>query len=119
MQRHLRLRRREDFAHLRKHGTTWRHPFLIMSVTTNALPHNRYGFITSKQLGNAVARNRTRRLLREAVRQVQPAVQTGYDIVFIARKRIVDQPFQAVYQAVIDSLNNAGLLAAPPEEPPA
>jgi len=118
MQRHLRLRRREDFARLREHGRTWRHPFLVLSATPNDRPHNRYGFITSKHLGNAVVRNRVRRLLREAVRQAHPHVQPGHDIVLIARKPIVGQTYHTVYKAVINTLNSAGLMHASPEEPP-
>jgi ribonuclease P protein component len=109
MQRHLRLRRREDFVRLRAHGQVQRHPLLIMSVAPNSLPHNRYGFITSKQLGNAVKRNRVRRLLREAVRHAHPVLKPGHDIVIIPRRRIMGQPYTAVQQAVTRCLQQAGL----------
>ncbi len=109
MQRHLRLRRKHDFAHLRKTGRLWRHPFLLLSVAPNALTTNRYAFVASRQLGNAVVRNRTRRLLREAVRQVHPALKTGYDMAFIARAPLVGQPFLSVVHAVTVSLRQAGL----------
>ncbi len=116
MQRHLRLRRRADFIRLRRHGRVWRHAFLILSVAPNGLPYNRYGFITSKHLGKAVVRNRTRRLLREAVRGVHAHLQPGHDIVFIARPAIVGQPFQAVREAVTASLKRAKLWLPPPED---
>lgn len=116
MQRHLRLRRKEDFAHLRQTGQTWRHPLLILSVTPNGLPHNRYGFVTSKQLGNAVMRNRVRRLLREAMRHAHPHLVQGYDVAVIARGSIVEQPYQTVREAVITSLQRARLWR-PPGEP--
>jgi ribonuclease P protein component len=119
MQRHLRLRRREDFAQLRENGRVWRHRLLWLSIGTNTLPHNRYGFVTSKQLGKAVVRNRTRRLLREAVRHAHPFLVPGYDMVFIARPRLAGQPFQAVCEAVEGVLHQADLWAAPPGEPPA
>lgn len=116
MQRHLRLRRKQDFARLRQQGRVWRHPFMIVSVTPNALPHNRYGFVTSKSLGKAVVRNRIRRLLREAVREVHGHLRQGYDIAFIARPPIVGQPFQAVRQAVYTVLHDAGLWGSSTEE---
>ncbi len=116
MQRHLRLHRREDFANLRRHGESQRHPFLILSVTPNRIPHNRYGFVTSKQLGKAITRNRIRRLLREAARQSHPHVRQGYDIAFIARKSIVGQPYQAVHEAVVDCLKAADLWIESPGE---
>lgn len=115
MQRHLRLRRRQDFARLRQQGRVWRHPFVIVSVTPNDLPHNRYGFVTGKSLGKAVVRNRVRRLLREVVREAHAQLRQGYDIAFIARPAIVGQPFQAVRQAVYAVLQSAGLWNVPAE----
>ncbi|MBN2306060.1 MAG: ribonuclease P protein component [Anaerolineae bacterium] len=111
MQRHLRLRLRADFARLRQIGHTWRHRFFILSVTPNNLPHNRYGFVASKQVGNAVKRNRIRRLLRESVRCAHPDLVPGYDMVLIARKDIVGQSYADVNAGVRDVLQRAGLWA--------
>ncbi len=116
MQRHLRLRRRADFARLRREGRTWRHPLAILSATPNGRAHNRYGFITSKKLGKAVVRNRARRLMREAVRQAHPRLHQGYDVVFIARKPIAGQPYRAVQEAILYLLQQARLLEEPAQE---
>ena len=113
MQRPLRLRRQEDFAHLRKAGRTYRHPFLTLSVAPNPLSHNRYGFVTSKRLGNAVVRNTVRRVLREVIRQADPGLARGFDVVVIARSPIVGQPYLAVEQATITCLRQAGLWKPP------
>lgn len=46
----------------------------------------RVGFTTSKKLGNAVARNRARRRLREIARAVMPALaRPGWDYVLVGR----------------------------------
>lgn len=105
----LRLRRTEDFQRLRREGRSYPNKLLLMSILPNTLPHNRYGFIVSKQLGKAVRRNRVRRRLREAVRLLHPQLSTGYDIVFIARPSVEGQPFEVVQRTVNDLVRQAGL----------
>jgi ribonuclease P protein component len=116
MQRHLRLRRKEDFDHLRRTGRVWRHPLLILSVAPNGLTHNRYGYVTSKQLGTAVARNLVRRWLREAVRHAHPHLKPGHDMAFIARRSVTGEAYAAVHEAVMTSLQQAGLWLSPGED---
>ena len=45
------------------------------------------GITTSKKIGNAVERNRSRRVIRAAFRDNLPSVKGGYDIVFVARSK--------------------------------
>ena len=115
MHKRLRLHRNADFQRLRQDGTVKRHPELIISYAPNTLPHNRYGFITAKRLGNAVKRNRVRRLLREAVRLQHPHLKPGYDVIFISRPAIVGQPFQHVQRIVYDLCRRANLLMKEPD----
>ncbi len=110
MQRRFRLHHSGDFARLRREGRVYRHPLMILNLAPNTLPHNRYGFITSKRLGNAVTRNRTRRLMREAVRQLHPQFQPGFDIVIVARPIMVGQPFITVLRTMDDMFSRAGLI---------
>jgi ribonuclease P protein component len=100
MQQRFRLRRKEDFARLRREGRSYPHRFMTLSVVPNGLPNNRYGFIISKHLGNAVKRNRVRRLLREGVRHLHPRLLPGYDVVIIARRDCVGQPFLTIQRTL-------------------
>ncbi|BDU51499.1 ribonuclease P protein component [Haliovirga abyssi] len=52
----------------------------------NDYNENRLGFVTSKKVGNAVKRNRIRRLFRETYRLNENIFPKGYDIVFIAKR---------------------------------
>lgn len=106
----FRLKQREDFARLRKIGQSVRHPLVIVSMLPNDLEHNRYGFITGKRLGNAVTRNRLRRLMREAIRARHDAIRPGHDIALIARPNAVGAAQEAMSAAIEQTLKRAHLL---------
>jgi ribonuclease P protein component len=109
MRRELRLRRRKDFDNVFRKGRAWNNELLVLRSLPNDLPHNRYGFITSKKLGKAVVRNRTKRRLREAVRVLPLA--TSWDVVVSAKTKAADADFQQLRSAVIELVTKAGLLA--------
>jgi ribonuclease P protein component len=112
MERRLRLRRSQDFLRLRQQGHSSGHRMLAFNYMANGLPNNRYGFITSKRLGNAVTRNRVRRILREVVRSLHPHLNTGYDIVIVARPAIVGQPLTVIQRIITEKAHQAGLLSS-------
>ena len=49
----------------------------------NKLPHNRIAFTFSRKFGNAVERNRARRLCREAYRRLRQEIAAGCDLVLL------------------------------------
>ncbi len=82
----------------------------MLNVVINGLDHNRYGFITSKRLGNAVTRNRVRRQLRAAMRSLHSQLQPGYDIVIVARPAIVEQPYSTIQRIIQELAHQSGLM---------
>jgi ribonuclease P protein component len=58
---------------------------LIVYACENGLPHPRLGCSVSKKIGNAVVRNRYKRLFREAFRLKQHELPAGTDLILIPR----------------------------------
>ena len=56
---------------------------------------NRCGFVVSKKTGNAVCRNRLKRLFREYYRLNEENLKEGYDLIFVA-KRTAGEKFKTL-----------------------
>ena len=52
-------------------------------VLANELPHNRLAVTFARKFGNAVERNRARRVSREAYRLTRNGLKTGFDLVLL------------------------------------
>ncbi|MBE0480474.1 MAG: ribonuclease P protein component [Dehalococcoidia bacterium] len=103
-----RLRKSSQFAEVYRKGRTWAGEFLVLKALPNKLEQNRYGYVTGKRVGNAVTRNRVKRLLREAVRS--SPVKRGWDIVLIARKCTAEADYYEIGGAVRELLRRARIL---------
>ncbi|MDY6892178.1 MAG: ribonuclease P protein component [Chloroflexota bacterium] len=109
-----RLRKTADFAEVYRRGKARACELVVLKVLPNGLERNRYGFVTSKRVGNAVVRNRVKRLLREVTRTV-PA-ERGWDMVFIARERAAAADYHQMAEAVRGLMRRAHVLAGEGED---
>ena len=111
-----RLTRGRDYTRVRGEGLAFRGRFCLMLALPAAGETSRVGFIASKRgVGGAVQRNRARRRLREIVRRRWTRVPPeGFLLVFIASRRTLDAPHQALATEVETLLAHAGALAPIP-----
>ncbi len=95
------LTQNRDFLRLYRRGKSQIHPLLVVYALPNRLGINRVGITASKKIGNAVLRNRARRIIREAYRRLEPGLPPGWDMVFVARGRTTQATMWQVH-AVMD-----------------
>ena len=105
-----RLHARADFERVRREGRSWSHRLLVLVACPNALLWTRVGVTAGKRVGSAVVRNRAKRLLREAMRQYDPHIRAGWDLILIARVAIVPVKMQDVAAALESLLRQADLV---------
>lgn len=110
LQKRFRLRHSADLQHVRQLGQSWRHPLVVLLVQGNDKPVSRFAFVAGKRTGNAVTRNRVKRLLREAIRQQLTEVEAGWDCMLIARNPSAGASYMEVETAVTQLLTRANLL---------
>ncbi|MBS3783796.1 MAG: ribonuclease P protein component [Anaerolineae bacterium] len=110
IERRIRLRRSADVKRVYDEGKSWSHPLLVLIVRPNELGFSRVGVTASRKVGGAVERNRVKRLLREAARRLYPEFETrGWDVMLIARPRLVEVNEAEVERALLSLLDRAGL----------
>ena len=81
---------------------------MVLKKVPNGLDTSRFGFLVGKRIGGAVVRNRVKRRLREAVRLVP--VESGWDIVLIARRDAPTSGYGDLCRAAEDLLRRSKVL---------
>ena len=104
------LTRNSDFRRAYARGRSYVSPVVVVYVLKNRQKLLRVGITTSKKTGNAVQRSRSRRVIREAYRQLAGRVRPGYDLVLVARGRTCHVKSTEVQKHMEKQLKAAGLL---------
>ena len=110
MDKFISICRNNDFRRLYAKGKSFVSPLVVVYVKKNRNQGLRVGITTSKKIGNAVLRNRSRRVIREAFRELSPRVKSGYDLVFVARGRTPHVKSTDVRRHLEKELTAAGVL---------
>ena len=103
------LKKNSDYRRVYSHGKTVADRFIVLYFFPNNTEKSRFGFTVSKKVGNAVTRNRIRRLFRETCRLNCWLFPTGYDYVLLARREIVGSGYKEVEASLLKLLRRLKL----------
>lgn len=109
MQKQYRLKKRAAFAYVYRKGekASARDLLLLSAKSKEGL---KIGLSVSKKVGNAVTRNRVKRLLREAIRPLTDRIDDGFMYVIVAYPSIAEKDFFSVSKSVEQAFSRAGKL---------
>ncbi|MBY0202833.1 ribonuclease P protein component [Paenibacillus polysaccharolyticus] len=111
MYKRLRLRNRADFSRVYRFGKSFaNHQFVVYGCRRKDTEQFRVGVSCSKKIGNAVVRNRMRRMIKEIVRHHEQEIVTQMDLIFIVRKGALGMPYKEMEKSLLHVLRKASLL---------
>jgi len=112
VKRRFRLRKTAEFERVRRSGKSFAHPLIVLVVRENEGDSLQIGITAGRSLGNAVQRNRLKRLMRAAIRTQLGYIRPGHDLLLIARLPMVEASFVEIHSAIQKLLGRADLLTA-------
>lgn len=95
-----RVRQRRDYLAIQRGGDKLHLQHLLAFIRPGQPSSRRIGITVSKKVGNAVTRNRLKRLLRESWRCHKSDFPLGYDVVLIAKRNATGVGFQELERQV-------------------
>ena len=108
---HVRLKR--EFDRVFQEGRAFELREISVRALPNGLSHPRLGLVVGKRHGNAVRRNRIKRLLREAYRLNRHALAVPCDLVIVPRTTWRDLTLAAIEPVFREALSRIGKVFAP------
>lgn len=110
-----RLLQSASFSRVISRGSGAADGVLVVNVLPNGSESSRFGITIARRTGNAVCRNRWKRLIREAIRHSRHRMPVGYDVV-IRPKRGAVADHRAIRRSLESVVRRAVRRGPPPTE---
>jgi len=111
-----RLTRNSEFKRLFSRGKRAENKSLTLFFLNNGYTFNRLAVVVKKkEIGGAVLRNKARRRIKEAYRNLEREgkLYSGYDIMIMAKKGVAELDYGGIYKELTQALVQGGLLIVP------
>jgi ribonuclease P protein component len=107
LSKQARLRKRPEFIHLSRSGKKQHTANFVIITRETDRSEARLGITVSSKVGNAVVRNRVKRLLRECFRQCNQEIVPPRDILVIAKPGAANLAFLDVVSEIRRCVNDS------------
>jgi ribonuclease P protein component len=94
---------------VRRFGESFAHPLVVLIIKDVKSPLTRFAITAGTALGNAVKRNRAKRLLRAGLGKLINKIKPGYNGILIARKSLLESSSKEAEKALELLFRQAGI----------
>lgn len=110
MKKKHRIKKNDEFqAVFQKGKSNANRQFVVYQLDKEEQPNFRIGLSVSKKIGNAVVRNRIKRMVRQAITELKDEIDSGKDFVIIARKPCADMTYEQLKGSLIHAFKRSGI----------
>lgn len=95
---------------IRESGKAYFSPLIVLIVQPVDQKLIRIAVIASKTVGGAVTRNRCKRKLREAVKRLIPNLINNFEVIILARKKLLEASVDQIETTLENLLKISGVL---------
>jgi ribonuclease P protein component len=85
--------------------------YSVVYLKKNNFEVSRFGIVVSKKNGNAVVRNRIKRLFKEMIRKNLSDIKKGYDVIIISKRQTGENIKEIKYENIEKDLKKTFLKA--------
>jgi ribonuclease P protein component len=110
VKRRFRLTQSADFKRVRRLGKSYPHPLIVLVAMPNDLTHSRFAVVAGRVTGNAVQRNRAKRIIRAVLNHLLSEIPAGWDLIFIARRPMQTASYWQAQASIRHILGRAQLM---------
>ena len=105
----IKIKENRDFRRAYHRGKSYVSPYIAVYMLKNRTEMTRLGITAGKKIGNAVCRNRAKRVIYAAFRECMDCLPKGYDYIIVARTRILSVKSTDVARSLRKILSSANI----------